>query len=183
MESKELTKIDPETNNIPRIIVIIDEASEILAIPHRNNPSKNEIIDARNVVNDLAKLGRAAAVNLIIATQKVSKTIIDTSLQENMGGRLAFRMATLANSAQVLGSKDAREIPAVEGRGRYQFGTKSLDIQAPFISDERIKAKLKDVSAMRAQFISTVQTVTPTSVDPIPLDKDRKELNVKNSES
>ena len=76
-----------------------------------------------------------------------------------MGWRLAFRMATLANSAQVLGSKDAREIPAIEGRARYQFGTKSLDIQAPFLTDEQLKYKLKAVTEIRAQFISTVPEI------------------------
>lgn len=93
LEARGVTKFDPDTHNIPRLVIAIDEASEILAIPHRNHPDKDDIIESRQLVNDIAKLGRAAAVNLIIATQKVSKTIIDTALQENMGGRLAFRMA------------------------------------------------------------------------------------------
>lgn len=177
MEQKGMTKLDPEKDNIPRIIVAIDEASEILAIPHRNHPHKDEIIECRNLVNDIAKLGRAAAVNLIIATQKVSKTIIDTSLQENMGGRLAFRMATLANSAQVLGSKDAREIPAIEGRCRYQFGTKSLDIQAPFLPDDKLKKKIKDLSTTRGQFISKTQPVVETQTEPQLFDGQKKEVN------
>lgn len=166
LESRELTKIDPETHNIPRLVIAIDEASEILAIPHRNNPDKDDIVEARQIVNDIAKLGRAAAVNLIIATQKVSKTIIDTALQENMGGRLAFRMATLGNSAQVLGSKDAREIPAIEGRGRYLVGTRSLDIQAPYISDNQFKEKLKAVIEIRAQFISETTITSPSPPTP-----------------
>ena len=163
LDAAGITKIDPEKDNIPRIIIAIDEASEILAVPHRNSPDKEDIIESRILVNDIAKLGRAAAVNLIVATQKVSKTIIDTSLQENMGGRLAFRMATLANSAQVLGSKDAREIPAIEGRARYQFGTKSLDIQAPFLTDEQLKYKLKAITEIRSQFISTTSELAPAS--------------------
>lgn len=160
LDAEGITKIDPKTHQTPRLIIAIDEASEILAIPHRNSPDKEDIMESRAIVNDIAKLGRAAAVNLIVATQKVSKTIIDTSLQENMGGRLAFRMATLANSAQVLGSKDARDIPAIEGRGRYQFGTKSLDIQAPFLTDEQLKYKLKSVAELRAQFISNTREIT-----------------------
>ena len=177
MEQRGITKFDPEKDNLPRIIVAIDEASEILAIPHRNNPLKDDIIECRNLVNDIAKLGRAAAVNLMIATQKVSKTIIDTSLQENMGGRLAFRMATLANSAQVLGSKDAREIPAIDGRGRYQFGTKSLDIQAPYLPDEKLKEKVKEIAKIRAEFISTDQPVAETKSSPMLRDKEKKEFN------
>jgi DNA segregation ATPase FtsK/SpoIIIE-like protein len=120
---------------------------------------------------------------LIIATQKVSKTIIDTSLQENMGGRIAFRMATLANSAQVLGSKDAREIPAIEGRCRYQFGTKSIDVQTPYLTDERLKFRLKEVSKLRAQLLSTVQNITTVKND-IPLsDNAKKEMNEQSSVS
>lgn len=182
LETQEITKIDPETHNLPRIIVAIDEASEILAIPHRNNPDKEDIIECRQIVNDLAKLGRAAAINLMIATQKVSKTIIDTSLQENLGGRLAFRMATLANSAQALGSKDAREIPAIEGRGRYQFGLKALDIQAPFLTDAQLKYKLKNVSEMRAQFISENNNLINNKEVPILMDITKPEDQVQKTD-
>lgn len=175
LETQGITKIDPETHKLPRIIVAIDEASEILAIPHRNNPDKEDIIECRQTVSDIAKLGRAAAINLIIATQKVSKTIIDTSLQENLGGRLAFRMATLANSAQVLGSKDAREIPAIEGRGRYQFGLKSLEVQAPFLTDEQLKHKMKLVREMRAQFISDKPTCITNTQTPALMDLPKQE--------
>ena len=183
LETRGITKFDPETHNIPRLVIAIDEASEILAIPHRNHPDKDDIIESRQIVNDIAKLGRAAAVNLIIATQKVSKTIIDTALQENMGGRLAFRMATLANSAQVLGSKDAREIPAIDGRGRYLVGTKSLDIQAPFLSDEEFKKKLKGVTEIRAQFISESPTATANEPPLVLKDLDPKEVHEKTNAS
>ena len=178
LEIKGVTKFDPETHNIPRLVIAIDEASEILAIPYRNSPERADIMEARQIVNDIAKLGRAAAVNLIIATQKVSKTIIDTSLQENMGGRLAFRMATLANSAQVLGSKDAREIPAIEGRGRYLVGTRSLDIQAPYISDAEFKEKLKAVTEVRAQFISEETTVAKPQGTLVLKDMNNEENNL-----
>lgn len=177
LESRGITKIDPDRHHLPRLVIAIDEASEILALPHRNHLDKDDIIESRQIVNDIAKLGRAAAVNLIIATQKVSKTIIDTSLQENMGGRLAFRMATLANSAQVLGSKDGREIPAIEGRGRYLVGTKSLDIQAPYISDDEFKKKLKAVTEIRAQYISDLPAITVSQAPLILKDRNVNEIN------
>lgn len=163
IESQGLTKIEPEKHlDQPRIIVAIDEASEILAIPYRGSPDKDDIMEARVIVNDIAKLGRAAAVNLIVATQKVSKTIIDTSLQENMGGRLAFRMATLANSAQVLGSKEANEIPAIEGRGRFRFGTKTIDIQAPYLTDEELKVEAKKILLERRKVFTNETSEEPT---------------------
>jgi S-DNA-T family DNA segregation ATPase FtsK/SpoIIIE len=150
LEKEKLTKLDPVQHNYPRIFVAIDEASELLALPDRLNPDKETIAEARRIINDIAKLGRAAAINLLIATQKVSKSIIDTALQENIGGRMAFRMATLANSTQVLGAKEASDLPEIPGRAIWNFGTKFLEVQVPYINEEELKIKVKQISQLRA---------------------------------
>ncbi len=86
----------------------------------------------------------------MIATQKVSKTIIDTALQENIGGRMAFRMATLANSTQVIGAKEAKELPEIPGRAIWNFGTKFIEVQVPFLDEKELKEKIKKVADFRA---------------------------------
>jgi|GEM_PF-2821891 len=152
LEQRGISKIIPDEHKIPRIVVAIDEASELISIPSRTNPKKDLMLEAREITNDIAKLGRAAAINLLVATQKVHKSIIDTALQENLGGRMAFRMATLANSASVLGSKGANNLSANPGRSLWQFGLKTLEVQPPFIEEKKIKHLIADLKEKRAAF-------------------------------
>lgn len=151
LEASKNTKIDPEKHGKPRIIIAIDEASELLAAPDRfsTDAEKETIRECRNLVNEIAKLGRAACIHIIIATQKVSKSIIDTALQENIGGRMAFRMATLANSTQVLGAKEASDLPEIPGRAIWNFGTKFLEVQVPFLDDKLLSKKIKQIADQR----------------------------------
>ncbi|MBX9766962.1 MAG: hypothetical protein K2X47_06805, partial [Bdellovibrionales bacterium] len=150
LELHKRTKLNSELDKQPRIFVGIDEASELLAIPDRFNPDKNQILECRGIINDLAKLGRAANIHLMIATQKVSKQILDTSLQENIGGRMAFRMATMSNSVQVLGTKDASELSEVKGRAIWQFGTRQIEVQVPYLNEKELDRKIKAIADFRA---------------------------------
>lgn len=151
LEQKKLTKVNPVEHNFPRIILAIDEASELLSVPDRYTPKneRDDIGECRNLVDEIAKLGRAACIHIIIATQKVSKTIISTALQENIGGRMAFRMATLANSAQVLGAKDASQLPEIPGRAIWNFGTKFLEVQVPLLDEKSLAQKIKHIIHVR----------------------------------
>ncbi len=153
LEQKGISKIIPDIHQVPRLVIAIDEASELISIPSRSNPEKNLMLEAREITNDIAKLGRAAAINLLIATQKVHKSIIDTALQENLGGRMAFRMATLANSASVLGSKGANNLSTNPGRSLWQFGLKTLEVQPPFIEEKKIKRLISDLKEKRTALI------------------------------
>ncbi len=150
LESNKRTKLDSSIDPHSRIFVGIDEASELLAIPDRFNPDKNQILECRSIINDLAKLGRAANIHLLIATQKVSKQILETSLQENIGGRMAFRMATMSNSVQVLGTKDASELSEIKGRAIWQFGTRQVEVQVPFIDEKDLDRRVKVIADCRA---------------------------------
>ena len=53
---------------------------------------------------------------LIRDVVKVTNESIDTKIQENVGGRICFRVNTLQGSNTVLGNKKAYELPEVKGR-------------------------------------------------------------------
>ncbi len=159
LEQHKRTKLNTELDKQPRIFVGIDEASELLAIPDRFNSEKNQILECRNIINELAKLGRAANIHLLIATQKVSKQILDTSLQENIGGRMAFRMATMSNSVQVLGTKDASELSEIKGRALWQFGTRQVEVQVPYLDEKELKQKIKAICDSRANAKTEVKNI------------------------
>jgi S-DNA-T family DNA segregation ATPase FtsK/SpoIIIE len=141
LEKKKLKEIDPARDKMDKIIIGIDEAS-VLYTKSKNN-SKNKLInEARELTEELSKLSRAAGIHLILATQKVTKETIDTKVQENIGGRVCFRMNTLQGSMTVLGNKMALTLPDIKGRAIWARGNKFTQIQAPFLSEDELEEEL-----------------------------------------
>lgn len=151
-------EIIPARDKIDKIVVGIDEAS-VLYSKVKANPTKAHLINtAREYTDELAKLARAAGIHLIFATQKVSKETIDTKVQENIGGRVCFRMNTMTNSVTVLGNKKAFELPDIKGRAVWASGNDFLEIQAPFLDDDELK---NEVDALQEKFSSNYPCFRP----------------------
>ena len=144
LESKGHKEIIPQRDKMDKIILGIDEASELYTRVQRGN--SKWILYARELTDELAKLSRAAGIHLIFATQKINKDTIDPKVQENIGGRLCFKTNTLENSLRALGNKMAFELMDIKGRGVWGKGSQFLEIQAPFISDENLKEELRDLA-------------------------------------
>lgn len=136
-------EIIPARDKMDKIVVGIDEASVLYSKVKANATKAHLINTAREYTDELAKLARAAGIHLIFATQKVSKETIDTKVQENIGGRVCFRMNTMTNSVTVLGNKKAFELPDIKGRAVWASGNDFLEIQAPFLEDEELKSEIE----------------------------------------
>jgi S-DNA-T family DNA segregation ATPase FtsK/SpoIIIE len=136
-------EIIPARDKMDKIVVGIDEASVLYSKVKANATKAHLINTAREYTDELAKLARAAGIHLIFATQKVSKETIDTKVQENIGGRVCFRMNTMTNSVTVLGNKRAFELPDIKGRAVWASGNEFLEIQAPFLEDEELKSEIE----------------------------------------
>ena len=140
----EKTKVDFERDKLDMIVVGVDEASELYGVS-RDKQEQVMVDQARALTDRLTKLARAAGIHVILATQKVLKETIDTKIQENIGGRMVFRMNTLQGSLTVLGNKMAFEIPNVPGRAVWSAGNHFTEVQAPLLSDEDLKRSLSSI--------------------------------------
>jgi FtsK/SpoIIIE family len=141
LESKGYKTIDPERDKLDLIIVGVDEASVLYTKTSSKSENKDLVDEARELTDNLAKLARAAGIHLILATQKVTKETVDTKVQENIGGRVCFRVNTLQGSLTVLGNKMALELPDHKGRAIWANGNDFVEVQAPFISDTDIETE------------------------------------------
>jgi S-DNA-T family DNA segregation ATPase FtsK/SpoIIIE len=142
MEKHKLKEIDPKKHKMDKIIIGVDEAS-VLYTKSKSNSAKNRLIEeARELTDELIKLSRAAGIHLILATQKVTKETIDTKVQENIGGRMCFKMNTLQGSMTVLGNKKALSLPDIKGRGIWATGNKFVEVQAPFLSEDELEGEI-----------------------------------------
>lgn len=113
-----------------------------------NSKSQNRVLvdQARELTDSLAKLARAAGIHLIFATQKVTKETIDTKIQENIGGRMCFRMNTLQGSLTVLGNKLANELTEQPGRAIWANGHAFTEVQAPIVTESDVIEELETIS-------------------------------------
>lgn len=138
LEENNKKLINPNTDPFDRIICAIDEASLLYGKVSRLEDDYEAITKAKAITDRLTKLGRAAAIHIIFATQKVTKETISTSIQENISARVCFKMNTMQGSLQVLGNGDATNLPEIPGRGIWSYGVKRIEVQTPFINSYEI---------------------------------------------
>jgi S-DNA-T family DNA segregation ATPase FtsK/SpoIIIE len=148
LEESQRKQIVPERDKKDRIIVAVDEASVLYMNRNKFDPDYENALKARMLADSISKLSRAAAIHLLLATQKLDRQVIPTSVSENISGRMAFRANSLQGSLIVLGTKDACDLPEIPGRGIWSFGTKKVIVQAPFVDEKTIKQRCEQIHEM-----------------------------------
>lgn len=96
-----------------------------IAVPTHNTDAgkaDNELKgEASMIISSVARLGRAAGVHLIIATQRPDATIISGEAKSNLSVRIACGRADSTASGMILGTADATRIKS-NPRGRLYLG-------------------------------------------------------------
>jgi DNA segregation ATPase FtsK/SpoIIIE-like protein len=110
------------------LMVMIDESYMFLAPSGiKTDEAKEEDAlkgEASKAIGDIARLGRAAGVHLVLATQRPDATVIYGELKQNLAARIAAgRMDSIA-SGMTLDNDNATRLPGnIKGRGYFQtFG-------------------------------------------------------------
>ena len=107
---KELDE-DPwaEKSTRPPIYVFIDEYADLIC----GEDNKKTTQEAERLIIKLARLGRAANIHLIIATQTVLANIVKTEIKSNFVTRIALHMEMPSQSRLVLGISGAENLPEI----------------------------------------------------------------------
>lgn len=149
LEKNGFTEIDPKRDKLDRIVVGIDEASVLFTIEKNSKATRELAENARELTDKLAKLGRAAGIHVILATQKVVKETIDTRVQTNINARMCFRVNTVQSSMTVLGNKKAADLPEIKGRGIWSVGSTDVVVQVPKLLNEAV---IEEVGSLASKF-------------------------------
>ena len=144
-------EIDPKRDKLDVIIVAVDEASILYTLGSKQDSNYHATLEARKITDEIAKLGRAAGIHLILATQRVTVKTIDGSIQENVTGKICFRMNTFQGSNLVLGNKKALDLPDIPGRAIWSRGNYTSEVQAPFIDKQEL---LENTESIKAEFMT-----------------------------
>ena len=134
---KELVRNIGEFNEkhtpMPYIVCVIDEFADLMAA--------DKSVD--NAVQRLAQKARAAGIHLMLATQRPSVDVVTGVLKANFPTRLAYKVASNADSRTILDMGGAEDLL---GRGDALFLPQNGElkrIHGAYVSDEQIVSLLK----------------------------------------
>ncbi len=123
---------------LPRIVVIIDELAELMMAAPR------EVEDS---ICRIAQLGRAAGIHLVVATQRPSVNVITGLIKANISSRIAFKVNSGVDSRTILDQNGAEKLLR-NGDMLYHpsDAAKPMRLQGCYVSDADIEAVTEYVS-------------------------------------
>ena len=139
LDKKGQRKMIPKRDNLDRIVVVVDECSDLYGKVPRGSSDYDLITECKDITNHIARKGRAAGIHLILATQRAATDTLDSRIVSNIPAKVCFKMANVSNSVLILNNKCAFELDETKGRAYWQFGTTLTQIQAPFIDEKEVK--------------------------------------------
>ncbi len=119
----DLTSYNQKSSQIlPRIVCIFDEYADFMTEKDSRNALEQNI-------KRLGAMARAAGIHLIIATQRPEAKVVTPIIRSNLPGRVALKTASEADSAIILGGKQAAAAYLL-GKGDLLFGASLQRLQS-----------------------------------------------------
>jgi len=117
---------------LPRILCIFDEYADFMA-------EKETAKVIEQSVKRLGAMARAAGIHLVISTQRPEAKVVTPLIRSNLPGRIALRTASSADSAIILGGKEAAAANLLGKGDLFYSGNGSLQrLQSLFAPAEMV---------------------------------------------
>jgi DNA segregation ATPase FtsK/SpoIIIE, S-DNA-T family len=100
-EYNAIAEKDKEIELLPKIVIVIDELGDLMIVARR---------EVESSISRLTAKARAVGIHLIIATQRPSVDVITGVIKNNITARIAFQVASNADSRTILGTKGAEKL-------------------------------------------------------------------------
>jgi DNA segregation ATPase FtsK/SpoIIIE, S-DNA-T family len=126
---------DEEVEQMPYIVIIIDELADIMS----SYPRELEAAIVR-----LAQMSRAVGIHLVLSTQRPSVEVITGLIKANIPSRIALQVASQIDSRTIIDMPGAEKLLGA-GDMLYLSGemAKPIRVQSAFISETEVKNVVK----------------------------------------
>ncbi len=139
IEYNEKRKINPDMENVPYIVVIIDELADLMMTAGKN---------VEEPITRLAQMARAVGIHLIVATQRPSVDVITGLIKANFPARIAFQVSQKVDSRTIIDQMGAEKLL---GRGDMLFlppgASMPLRLHNAFITLDEIEEVMAHIAA------------------------------------
>ena len=133
---------------MPYLVVVVDELAEVTSKGTGDREEQQQRRRAVHAISQIARLGRAVGIHMILCTQRPDAEIVEGQAKSNMGATLAFRTRDAIQSQILLGPGDvtASQIPAgIPGRGIWKWIDSGIQVQTPLLEVDRARELLAGV--------------------------------------
>lgn len=132
---------------LPRIVVIVDELADLM--------TSNAKADLEQYIMKLSAKARAAGIHLILATQRPSVNVINGTIKNNFGWRMALKVASSTDSKTILDTGGAEKLL---GKGDMLFKMETspdpIRLQGTYIDRTEVAAVVEYVKNNNDSFYS-----------------------------
>lgn len=119
-----------------RVVVFCDEVAEMLDKTGLSKQEKKIYEEIEKEMSSLARLSRAAGINMILGTQRPDAKVITGQIKNNLPIRISGRMVDAAASEMVLNNTKATLLDETRGRFMYNIGADTWEFQAYHFEDK-----------------------------------------------
>ena len=141
-----ITEYREKTNNtLPRIVIIIDEFQRLF------QGSSTQQKNAGDYLDDIARLGRAFGINLILSTQTLSG-ISSTNYLKQFALKICLKLNTASDCDQILGAMNHAPFTALTKKGEAIYNSRggltegNIRFQTAYLSESKLSYFINNIT-------------------------------------